>query len=279
MSGGHVMESELQPAAAEWRGWTSVGVIEADRFCEVCGYNLRTQPVRREPTTQILLCRCPECGRFEAAGVASSAGRALLRRTSVLMLATWIALILGVFITAGIFDGVMSAFHFDITTQYVHRSAGINTRLAAQLPQGLQSGYVIRALPPQAELTMWTVLFGCSLGIGLVTGFLAVVALHYWRRWQRLLLVILMPCIAGLVLVAVIASDVPHLVGYMGRIVTTHALLQIAGGMVGLIGGRSFARLLVRMFVPPSWRGPLSHLWQMDGLPPAFGAARPSAAT
>jgi hypothetical protein len=70
-----------------------VAYIETDRYCEHCGYNLRTQPVVREPHTQFLVARCPECGRFHPAAEHTSAGRLWLRRLATLLLFLWIVVV------------------------------------------------------------------------------------------------------------------------------------------------------------------------------------------
>ncbi|MDB5300946.1 MAG: hypothetical protein JWO87_2609, partial [Phycisphaerales bacterium] len=43
--------------------------IHTDTFCESCGYNLHTQAVVRDERLGLLICRCPECGRWAAAGL------------------------------------------------------------------------------------------------------------------------------------------------------------------------------------------------------------------
>jgi hypothetical protein len=72
-----------------------VAFVEIDRYCEACGYNLRTQAVRRDPRTQVLLTRCPECGRHHPAADGTTAARAWVRRFSPLLLCGWVLLVLG----------------------------------------------------------------------------------------------------------------------------------------------------------------------------------------
>lgn len=44
--------------------WPEISRVETDRFCFRCGYNLHQQSVRRDPRTEVLVSRCPECGTF-----------------------------------------------------------------------------------------------------------------------------------------------------------------------------------------------------------------------
>ena len=68
--------------------------IETDRFCDCCGYNLRTQHVRRDPGTQLLLCRCPECGQLHPVRDQVTAGRVWLNRLGTLALFLWMLVVL-----------------------------------------------------------------------------------------------------------------------------------------------------------------------------------------
>ncbi len=60
-----------------------VGRIETDRFCDECGFNMRTAPVYRDGRTRLLLARCTECGRIHDAAQLTSAGRVWLTRLGV----------------------------------------------------------------------------------------------------------------------------------------------------------------------------------------------------
>ncbi len=72
-----------------------VAEIETDRFCDECGYNLRTQAVRRDTQTGLLLARCPECGRYHAANQETSASRPWLRRLATMLLSWWVLFLAG----------------------------------------------------------------------------------------------------------------------------------------------------------------------------------------
>ena len=39
------------------------GIIQGDRVCIACGFNLCGQRIVREPRYNLLIARCPECGQ------------------------------------------------------------------------------------------------------------------------------------------------------------------------------------------------------------------------
>ncbi|MFH1748349.1 MAG: hypothetical protein ABIG44_15055 [Planctomycetota bacterium] len=89
-------ESKLTEATrAEFARQPTVAYVETDRYCDNCGYNLRTQAVRPDPRTGILLSLCPECGSFLAARDNVTAGRAWLRRLGTMLVLIWIPMVIG----------------------------------------------------------------------------------------------------------------------------------------------------------------------------------------
>src|SRR2546421_11918868 len=74
-----------------------VSHLQSDTFCAGCGYNLNTQAVLRDARLDLLVCRCPECGRYAAAGLGTSASRTWLNRVGILLLMLWILVLLGIF--------------------------------------------------------------------------------------------------------------------------------------------------------------------------------------
>src|SRR5689334_10785837 len=68
--------------------------MEADAFCETCGYNLHGQPVARDERLGLMLCRCPECGRFHAAGKATTGASLWLARVAAGAMGFWIFVVL-----------------------------------------------------------------------------------------------------------------------------------------------------------------------------------------
>ena len=67
------------------------GQIEVDAFCGGCHYNLHGQPVTVDERLGLPVCRCPECGRWAAAGVATGAGSVWVRRLGTVLLFNWSA--------------------------------------------------------------------------------------------------------------------------------------------------------------------------------------------
>ena len=69
-------------------------VLETDVFCQTCGYNLRSQPVTRDDRLGIFICRCPECGRFHAAGTGVTAASLWTARIATSLLVIWVLVVL-----------------------------------------------------------------------------------------------------------------------------------------------------------------------------------------
>jgi hypothetical protein len=95
----------LPPPASHPAAIAPKSVIETDTFCDSCGFNLFTQPVWRDDRLQILLCRCPECGRHQPAQNKTTVGNIWLQRLGTFGLILWVGLVLAV-VTA-LFFGMM----------------------------------------------------------------------------------------------------------------------------------------------------------------------------
>src|SRR6478672_8387076 len=52
---------------------TPIGRVEGDMFCSGCQYNLHGLNVTLDERLQLPIVRCPECGKFHAAGIATGA--------------------------------------------------------------------------------------------------------------------------------------------------------------------------------------------------------------
>jgi len=70
-----------------------VGVIEGDRVCVQCGFNLLGQAVIRERHYQALIVRCPECSAVAALHEYPLLGR-WAKRLALLLAAAWLAVII-----------------------------------------------------------------------------------------------------------------------------------------------------------------------------------------
>ena len=269
-----------------------IAYVETDRYCAGCGYNLRTQAIRREPRTRVLLARCPECGCYQPAGDATTAARLWLRRLAPLLLLGWIAVVLGGVI--GLFSalGGISYGTLDELTTW-RRTAAPSTQpatlpglpLLTTQPGGPvtvtvggrisritytgQGKYVrqVRADDPLDALFM-SLIIAASFAVAFVAALAMLVIFHHWSRWVYVLIVLTGPLAVAVVVAMIWRDEAPHLfswgLGYIGY----HVLAQVVGGLTGVAFGRPTARGLVRAFVPPSWRAPLAYLWLVDGRKP-----------
>ncbi len=79
--------------------------------------------------------------------------------------------------------------------------------------------------------------------------------------------VLALPIVAGVVVAVAWHYEAPHLLEWGLRHLTAHACLQLLGGTVGVVFGRPFARLTVRILLPPGVRPRLAYLWLADRKP------------
>lgn len=267
-----VMPAQDKPfetsAAGEFTAWPTVASVETDRFCDGCGYNLRTRPVRREPRTELLVTLCPECGRFHAAGELTSVGKPWLRRLATLLIAAWACFIVSNF--AGLVLAQLATHMFLIENMYksyrIAYSAGPNP--------------VIRRRPlhqnPQSRQYREVLTLSALMSIGVTFGGFAalVVVCPHWRRFVYGLVAVGMPLAAGLIICILVFWDPP---GSSGRwtypFISGNMLVQMLGGLLGVMLGRPLTRGLLRAFLPPRLRQPLAFLWIADGKAPPGGTA------
>lgn len=245
-----------------------VAYIETDRYCDYCGYNLRTQPVVREPHTQFLVARCPECGRFHSASEHSSAGRLWLRRLATLLLFLWIIVVAHAGAGVLLAQGAWGMLTLEELTHY--RRVPLTTNPTAKT----QRYSYTREVDPEVPyfgLFMMLILgaSGATAGLG---GLLAVVIFHHWRRWVCILLALIFPPLVAAVVAAAWRADVPQLFDWSLPYLGAHASVQILGGLLGVVFGRPLARVIVRVVLPPRVRPALSFLWLVDGKPMPAGS-------
>ncbi len=257
-----VASDDLQAGPIDaFDAWPLIASVELDRFCDRCGYNLRTQAVRRDPRTEVLLCRCPECGRFQAAADAATTSRAWLQRLATLALAWWIGLIGSLALGIALGQGGITVFTLDALTTY--------RRVPMPLPGNPQAfQYILQ----RQSCSEWKVLYAFSGGISLLLGFVAgaglVVALHHWRRWGYAATAIGVPVLVAAVVALIWWGHAPHLLRWAFWYMAAHTLLCMLGGLVGTGTGRPLARLIVRTCLPPRLRPVLAFLWLVDGKAP-----------
>ena len=89
-------------------GGPIIAYVEVDRYCPQCAYNLRTQPVRRDGPTRLLVARCPECGSFDAVANTMTATKPWLSRLALLGLAMWIIFLLWLIFSLSFAQGAVN---------------------------------------------------------------------------------------------------------------------------------------------------------------------------
>ena len=267
--------------------------IETDRYCDGCGYNLRTQPVRRDPRTQLLLSRCSECGRFHAVREAATVGRVWLQRLGTLLLFIWILFILllcfglcaaQVGLTMGTLEelttfqqvtlpitnqmqpnnpGVTQVIRYGGTTTIISGIPGVTTQSATYTTYRKE----IRNHRKHDREFVWLM-----NGLGLTTGFVLllviVVVMHHWRRWVYLIPAVLVPLACGGLSWYIWWIDCEHLLDWATPKILNQTAASLAGGFIAILLGRPFARLLATILLPGKLRQVLAFLWLADGKSP-----------
>lgn len=228
----------------------TLGLVETDRFCEECGYNLRTQSVFRDAPTNLLLVRCPECARVHPANQLSTAAKPWLKRLATLALFVWM-----VFLLAIAFAGCMAELGMHIATY-------------DQLTHAVGNRRVYRVPGDRGDIGMITTFCAISAVIGFIQVMLLVVSSHHWRRWGYVLVALLLPCLPLSMAMFGISRDSADLLSQAMWHLLLYWGMQIGGGTVAAFLGRPLARLLAWAFIPPRPRATLAYLWLADGLTP-----------
>jgi hypothetical protein len=270
--------------------------LETDLFCENCGYNLHGQPVHRDERLGILLCRCPECGRFHPAGHRTTATSVWLSRFAAGLLGFWLLIVLAIIITAAIVFGAITMLHFDEFTHGVQVANDREVEYKAipgkannswapyykdtgeQAPPEIDYRYKLREFKPRdlSEVRWVLALMAfLAVGTGFLTGLLAVVFLWHWPR-RRYVYITLLPFAAGaFVVVMVLTYDYYLWIrSWMLQRTLYYAVLECIAVIGGIYLGRPIARLLIRMFIPPRPRQHLAFLWRIDNKTPPAAAVR-----
>jgi len=238
-------------------------VIELDRFCTSCAYNLRTMPVERDPGTGIPVVRCPECGTFQPANDATTAVRPWLQRLISLALAAWMLLLTAAFVWLVVAAVAVTYGTLDELT----------IRAGTQIQ--VIGNTTIRTVRGSGPLEVWTdmphkhlfvgAMLAVSTVIAFVVGGLAVVAFPHWRRGVCRAVALAVPMLVASIATLAWYSDAPQLLRWSLSYTAAHGVAQMLGGLLGVTFGRSLARGVVRVFLPPRTRTHLSYLWLVDG--------------
>jgi hypothetical protein len=234
-----------QPPSAEP---TVVSRLDADRFCDHCGFNMRTLAVVRDPGTQLLVIRCTECGRHHAAAHTTPVISVLIRRVAPLLTLLWIAALLGV-------SGVLMLMQ---TAPQV----ALHEQLKAQI-----NGVWTLTMPAQLTLMM-TILSIFSAGTALTIVTLYTCACHHWRRWGYVLLAFAVALFPLALAYRAWMDDAPDL----WPVARPYALMLTGASLTGALAAAFLGRVLVRfvatLLLPPRLRSTLAHLWLADGKRP-----------
>lgn len=251
----------------------TIGQVQTDTFCDGCGYNLHTQAVMRDTRLGILVCRCPECGRFAAAGQVTSAARIWLSRLATLLLAWWVLFLVILFGLCAFFLGMLAYGHMMEQTTWVSDVAP--TTQPMYYNSYYHSHYVIApaasdpiiASDHSREMALFVL--GTVL-LGLLTGGFFAVLLWHVRGWRRVFAYL--PALLGCGISAwgwsVDRQSIhirPWGFGQIGEFV----VIDLFAVTAGLWIGRPFARGLLTLLVPPKARQHLAFLWICDGKVPA----------
>lgn len=276
--------------------------LEADTFCEGCGYNLHGQIVQRDERLGLMICRCPECGRYHPAGHKTAATSLWLSRFAALGLFLWVLVVLAVITLACIAFGAIQVLHVEAMSYITTVDA--QGREIDHQPIGPGGAYVavyagttqpvvnagrtrnVRTFTPsprmmqfQTERPWWIplIILGFAAGSGIAAGMLLVTFLWHWDKRNYVWTVLLPLATAGFVCTMIYFDDWYDLIrAWSLQRVVMWGLIETAFMYIGILIGRPFARLLLRMFVPPRPRQHLAFLWHADGkvLPPVTAGPR-----
>lgn len=252
---------------------TIVGQVQTDTFCPGCGYNLHTRPVVRDERLGILICRCPECGRFSAAGQTTTAARPWLNRSATMLLTGWVFFLLLTFALCSLFLGMLAYGH---TMEMVgYRQSSFPQLVNGRFVPGYrryQLRYEIRQIHREDndEQTRhewaqgWLAFFAILLG--LITGMMFSAFLWHCRGWLRLFGFLPVIASSAVAMVLWIGNPATEEIRVWGLLqIGEFFLIELAAIGVGLLFGRRFARGLIRVMVPPKVRQHLAFLWITDG--------------
>lgn len=244
----------------------SVGRVETDMFCDACLYNLHGLEVTRDQRLNLPIVRCPECGKFHAAGIATGAGRLWLDRLARFLIATWVLFLVAIGIAAAGAFAILDAIEVEafVSRRWTGHSYLL---LPADYSDFGSAGayYFARIL-----------LSGTALLVAWFFGTCFPVFLAHVRQRAWFLLVLILPPAAGFILFQFILIDYGTRIGDTGwyflfRAVLFQVMLQSLGILLGIALGRPATRLLLRALLTRKLLQYLRFLWEADGkTPPAL---------
>jgi hypothetical protein len=227
---------------------TPIGNVQVDAFCAGCNYNLFSQVVSLDERLGILVCRCPECGRFTAAGSMTTANQKLNQRLATGALVIYIGFLLGVStFAAGFLAGMQGTY--------------LDDRFNIDFPAAAH-----------VEISAWQELVIGAIAGALFGGFLSTFCWHWRRGWRYLGAVIpllLSVLVWNLWRTTGYSQNPKPRLGHWGLSVLAIVVgLQTLCVLVGEALGRPTARLALQILLPARLRQYLSFLWFADGKVP-----------
>jgi hypothetical protein len=226
-----------------------VGRIETDRFCDDCGFNMRTAPVFRDERTRLLLARCTECGRVHDAALLTTAGRVWLNRLGVFATIAWMFFLAWATFMLGLGEMGLQFATLDELTE--------SSRVGRQV---------------EADMDDYWAFMSLMLGLSAVAGFVMVTlyacAAHHWKKVYHMMLAAIVPLIPMTIAWRAWISEAPHLEQWGWQYLLAHASIQVSAGIIAALLGRTIVRGLATVLLPPRSRTLLGFLWLADGKPP-----------
>ena len=246
-------------------GGPIIAYVEVDRYCPTCAYNLRTQPVRRDGPTQLLVARCPECGGFDAVANTMTAAKAWLSRLALLGLLMWIMVLLWSIFGLSFAQGAVTLVTLEEFTTWQQVPAPLVT-------PGTRTSTYQRVLKPDYlardyDFIVSMAIFG-SFALAFLLIAMLVVVCHHWRRGVFACFAVVHTFVVSAFVWEIWQYDIPALFDWSKKYIVWFAIVRLIGALVAVWAGRPFARLTVRIFLPPRIRSVLAFLWLADGLDP-----------
>ncbi|MCZ6651402.1 MAG: hypothetical protein O7D91_00010 [Planctomycetota bacterium] len=242
-----------------------IAYVEVDRYCPRCAYNLRTQPVRRDGPTQLLVARCPECGAFDAVASAMTATKPWLSRLALLGLVMWILFLLWSIFCLSFAQGAVTFGTLGSFTTWQQIPSPMVTAGNSRFPyqRVLKPDYLTR----DYYFIMSMATFGSFALAFLLVGMLVVVC-HHWRRGVFAFFAVVHTFVVSALVLEIWQQDMPGLFEWGRKYIIGFTLVRLIGALLAVWAGRPLARLTVRIFLPPRIRSVLAFLWLADGLEP-----------
>jgi hypothetical protein len=266
------------------------------------------QPIVREAHYNMLIVRCPECATIASLQEHPMLGR-WATRWAVVFAGLWLVVLLAAaLITGGFSYGITTGLGVKATEPYAaflseqqtiwlesndslnnqpqmwrHSRAEYNAHLHDDWWRTQDPDALLASVGGWMRIADWNVAWGMAIWSPLWIAAGCVWALflpHVRRRWLPLCSLALITVPLFFVLIAYtdpfrigwawsIGDTVYPQVGMKVQIVAL--LLMTIPLSIGLLLGRTVARLLVRALLPPRMRGSLAGLWFIDGLQPPAG--------